>query len=56
MEISEGCIPERNRPLVPIPPSVEPGDLVIIDDFGREVGRRSTPGNYTGKGTPPFEP
>ena len=56
IEIADGCIPERNCPLVSIPPSVDPGDLDIIDDFGVEVGRCSTLRTYTAKGTPPFEP
>ena len=36
--------------------NLEPGNLDIIDNFGREVGRCSKPRNYTGKGTSPFEP
>ena len=55
-EIAEGRIPEQNRPLVPIPPSVEPVDFDITDDFGREVEHHSTLRTYTAKGTPPFEP
>ena len=30
--------------------------LAIIDVFGLEVERRSTPRNYTENGTSPFEP
>jgi len=54
-EIAEGCIPDQNRPLVPILPSVEAVDPEITELFGLEVDCRSTPRNYTGRRTPPFE-
>ena len=55
MEVAEGCIPEQNRPLIPILASDKAVDLGIADDFGLEVERRSTPRNYTARRTPPFE-
>jgi len=55
MEVAEGCIPEQNRPLVPILASAEAVDLAITDDFGLEVERRSTFHNYMARRTPLFE-
>ena len=55
MEVAEGCIPDQNRSLVPILASAKAVDPAIIDDFGLEVERRSTPRNYTARWTPPFE-
>ena len=55
MEIVERCIPDQNRPLIPILASDKAVDPGIADDFGLEVERRSTPGNYTARRTPPFE-
>ena len=55
MEVAEGCIPDQNRPLVPILASAKAVDPTIIDGFGLEVERCSTPPNYTARGTPPFE-
>ncbi|EJK51543.1 hypothetical protein THAOC_29276 [Thalassiosira oceanica] len=53
MDVAEGCIPEQNRPLVPILASAEAVAPAITDDFGLEVERRSTPHNYTAIRTPP---
>ncbi|EJK51045.1 hypothetical protein THAOC_29820, partial [Thalassiosira oceanica] len=47
MEVAEGCIPEQNRPLVPILASAKAVGPAITYDFGLEVERRSTPHNYT---------
>ncbi|EJK66691.1 hypothetical protein THAOC_12363, partial [Thalassiosira oceanica] len=33
MKVAEGCIPEQNRPLVPILASAKAVDTAIIDDF-----------------------
>ncbi|EJK52661.1 hypothetical protein THAOC_28043, partial [Thalassiosira oceanica] len=53
MEVAEGCIPDQNRPLVPILASAEAVAPAITDNFGLEVERRSTLHNYTGRRTPP---
>ncbi|EJK68458.1 hypothetical protein THAOC_10364 [Thalassiosira oceanica] len=54
MEVAKGCIPEQNRPPIPIlVASAKAVDPAITDDFGLEVERRSTPFNYTANGTPP---
>ena len=56
MEVSEVGIPDQNRPPFTILASAEavgPGITVV---FGLKVERRSTPRNYTARGTPPFEP
>ncbi|EJK72933.1 hypothetical protein THAOC_05486 [Thalassiosira oceanica] len=55
MEVAEGCIPEQNRPLVPILAFAKAVDPAITYDFGLEVERRSTPHNYTVRRTPPSE-
>ncbi|EJK69391.1 hypothetical protein THAOC_09356, partial [Thalassiosira oceanica] len=55
MEVAEGCIPDQNRPLVPILASAEAVAPAITDDFGLEVERRSTLHNYTGRRTPPIQ-
>ena len=55
MEVAEECIPEQNRPLVPILASAKAVDPAITDDFGLEVERRSTPRTFTARRTPPFE-
>ncbi|EJK52654.1 hypothetical protein THAOC_28050 [Thalassiosira oceanica] len=55
MEVAEKCNPDQNRSLVPILASAKAVDPAIIDDFGLEVERRSTPRNYTARWTPPFE-
>ena len=54
-EVSEGCIPEQNRPLIPFLLSVRAADPGITFDFGLEVERRSTPGKYAVNVTPPIE-
>ena len=56
MEVAEVCIPDPNRPLIPILASDNAVDPGIADNFVLEVERRSTPRNYTARGTPPFEP
>ena len=55
-EVAEMCIPDQNRPPFTILASAEAVDPEMTDVFGLKVERRSTPRNYTGKGTPPFEP
>ena len=55
MEVAEEYIPDRNCSLIPILASDNAVDPGIADDFGLEVERRSTPRNYTTRGTPPFE-
>ena len=55
MEVAEECIPDQNRPPIPILASAKAVDPAITDDFGLEVERRSTPCNYTARRTPPFE-
>ena len=55
-EIAEVCILDQNCPPFTILASAEAVDPVITDVFGLKVERRSTPPNYTGRGTPPFEP
>ena len=55
MEIAEECIPDQNRPPIPILASAKAVDPAITDDFGLEVERRSTPPNYTARRTPPFK-
>ena len=55
MEVAEGCIPEQNRPPIPILSSAKAVDPAITDDFGFEVEHRSTLHNYTRRRTPPFE-
>ena len=55
MEVAEGCIPDQNRPPIPIMASAKAVDPGIADDFGLEVERGSTPPNYTAIRTHPFE-
>ncbi|EJK47600.1 hypothetical protein THAOC_33669 [Thalassiosira oceanica] len=55
MEVVEGCIPEQNRPQIPILASAKAVDPAITDNFGLEVEHRSTPRKYAANGTPPFE-
>ncbi|EJK48362.1 hypothetical protein THAOC_32851 [Thalassiosira oceanica] len=52
MEVAEECNPEQNRPPIPILLSAAAVDTENNDDFGLEVERRSTPGNYTARRTP----
>ena len=46
MEVAEECIPDQNRPLIPILASDKAFDPDIAEEFGLEVERRSTPRNY----------
>ena len=55
MEVAEGCIPDQNRPPIPILASAKAVDPGITDNFGLEVERRSTSRKYAANGTPPFE-
>ena len=55
-EVAERCIPDQNCPPFTILASAEAVDLAIAEVFGLKVERRSTPRNYTARGTPPFEP
>ncbi|EJK64014.1 hypothetical protein THAOC_15296 [Thalassiosira oceanica] len=54
-EVAKGCNPEQNCLPIQILASAKAVDPAIIDYFGLEVERHSTPGKYAGNGTPPFE-
>ncbi|EJK46283.1 hypothetical protein THAOC_35056 [Thalassiosira oceanica] len=47
MEVAEECIPDQNRPPIPILASAKAVDPAMTDDFGLEVEHCSTPRNYT---------
>ncbi|EJK68129.1 hypothetical protein THAOC_10722, partial [Thalassiosira oceanica] len=47
MKVAEGCIPEQNRPPIPILASAETVDPAITEDFGLER-QRSVRGDITG--------
>ncbi|EJK55956.1 hypothetical protein THAOC_24242, partial [Thalassiosira oceanica] len=49
MDVEEGCIPDQNRPPIPILASAKSVDPAMTDIFGLEVEHRSTPSNYTAR-------
>ena len=56
IEVAERSIPKQNRPPNRFLASSLAVDYSIANVFGLEVERRSTPGNYTARGKPLFEP